>query len=92
MNKEMNEKILQKAIEGGWYKPVVYIESDALLDPFFWQSLGKALGWTKIYYGEKTVNAVFHEVAWLYHAEKYFETHLTQDPQASEEYLNNLLQ
>lgn len=37
------------------------------LDPTFWQSLGKALGWKKIHYGGQEGNAVFHEVAWLYH-------------------------
>ena len=47
------EQVLQKAIEGGWnppYRKEEYegdsIPINTFLDPQFWQSLGKALGWT----------------------------------------------
>ena len=46
---------IQKAIEGGWENGIIwgtatkYVSkknlSAAFLDPLFWQSLGKAMGW-----------------------------------------------
>lgn len=53
------EQAIRKAIEGGWHpkyaKSVVTrdqfnVKCRILLDPLFWQSLGKALGWDKIHY------------------------------------------
>lgn len=53
------ESIIKKAIEGGYDSPFVtkkqissYRHKDvavmALIDPLFWQSLGKACGWDKV--------------------------------------------
>ncbi|HVB33734.1 MAG TPA: hypothetical protein VNJ52_05090 [Patescibacteria group bacterium] len=44
------EQAIKKAIEGGWkdkwdLDPENRHGSDVFLDPSFWQSLGKALGW-----------------------------------------------
>ena len=47
------QNAMQKAIEGGWNKESFVCPMDtpsanfarAMLDPFFWQSLGKAMGW-----------------------------------------------
>lgn len=47
------EQAIEKAIEGGWdhRKMITYhtktfgTVSDPLLDPSFWRSLGKAMGW-----------------------------------------------
>ena len=54
------EQAISKAVEGGWHNRNYQAMSDgevknrqivennlheSLLDPFFWQSLGKAMGW-----------------------------------------------
>lgn len=44
------EKAIQKAIKGGWSTSYVSLNSRRyhdkyLLDPLFWQALGKSLGW-----------------------------------------------
>jgi hypothetical protein len=49
------EQAIKKAIEGGWRDrflsknhkntEAILVQWDALLDPLFWQALGKALGW-----------------------------------------------
>lgn len=49
------EKAIQKAIEGGYsmmqweekYMPEIY--ESYLLDPLFWQAIGKTMGWEKFY-------------------------------------------
>lgn len=44
----MNEAIKQLAIKGGYgqgTEPYSTMESGMILDPLFWQALGKALGW-----------------------------------------------
>ena len=48
------EQTIKKAIEGGWKKEFVVEPMDtpqanfakAMIDPLFWQALGKAMGWT----------------------------------------------
>lgn len=53
------EETIKKAIEGGWKKTPKHCRYDGvnhnavcieivLLDPDFWQSLGKAMGWGKL--------------------------------------------
>ena len=46
---------IEKAIEGGWEKDgfvcqgeLIGVEEIALLDPLFWQALGKAMGWAEV--------------------------------------------
>jgi len=46
------QEAIEKAIEGGWEKDgfvcqgeLIGVEEIALLDPLFWQALGKAMGW-----------------------------------------------
>ncbi len=48
------KRIIEKAIEGGWVTPypkedediaAEYYWQETALDPSFWQSLGKVLGW-----------------------------------------------
>ncbi len=41
------ETAIKKAIEGGWEEWGFY--QDALLDPLFWQALGKVEGWDEKY-------------------------------------------
>lgn len=54
------KQAIQKAIEGGWWVTNFFgltaeeqhqAEHDAVIDPAFWQALGKVLGW-KGYVGE----------------------------------------
>lgn len=57
------EKVIQKAIEGGWvakccFKPEKnwhWYKGDIFLDPLFWQALGKAMGWGKKMVSDKGV-------------------------------------
>jgi len=44
------EQAIKKAIEGGYEYRQSY-ETHCLLDPRFWQCLGKAEGWQEINYG-----------------------------------------
>lgn len=65
------EQAITKAIEGGWNKESIVQPMDtgpanlakAILDPSFWQSLGKAMGWNKLYY------TICHQKVspWLFH-------------------------
>lgn len=49
------QQAIEKAIEGGYnthgWRPGEYVANDAqcvtFLDPLFWQSLGKAMGWSE---------------------------------------------
>lgn len=70
------QQATQKAIEGGWkgvdatiVEGQVYtfgkriVEPEALLDPLFWQSLGKAMGWgtgCNICSGDECINPKEH--------------------------------
>jgi hypothetical protein len=60
------EEAIQKAIGAGWDGRIVaprgvpYIA--ATLDPFFWQSLGKALGWKVETYEEEVMIPYTHEI------------------------------
>ena len=50
------EQIIQDAIDGGWSKitygieggHTIFIEQVALLDPSFWQAVGKTRKWEKV--------------------------------------------
>lgn len=42
------KNVIEKAIEGGWANAYALDwdgHAEAIIDPLFWQSLGKALGW-----------------------------------------------
>lgn len=46
------KQAIQKAIEGGWSREAVkgtedWYFNDIFLDPLFWKSLGKAMGWNE---------------------------------------------
>lgn len=76
----MNEAI-KLAIEKGGYKVRVWRDThevQILLDPLFWQALGKALGWGVVdhYYGEPVVDADLEKM-WLQYALLYMEIKLT---------------
>lgn len=48
------QQAIEKAIEGGWNERLIFeknghlCDSSFLLDPLFWQSLGKAMWWDKL--------------------------------------------
>jgi hypothetical protein len=94
----MNEAI-KLAIEKGGWKPEVlgllitkqlnhpedYIEKDwAVLQPLFWQALGKALGWKEPKQGRNIVPGFYEPViafglleTWVWYALRYHELVLT---------------
>lgn len=86
----MNEAI-KLAIEKGGYdnyshvhpsvrEEAIELDSDRIiLDPLFWQSLGKALGWKEPKFGiaiDRLPNFSYPK-AWLPYAHKYFDLALT---------------
>lgn len=93
------DKILDKAIQGGWKPPTKeqekmlggYYRSDCILDPIFWQALSKACGW-KVYQSENiiTKKEVLIEM-WLEHAKRFHEINLTEGWSKAVEYLEDLI-
>jgi hypothetical protein len=86
------EEAIKLAIEKGGYphyshteEPLMYdAKCMIVLDPKFWQALGKALGWGKISYendfGDLSLSELeiwSDEDAWRYQAHKYFDLVLT---------------
>lgn len=70
--------------------PCFYTSTHAiLLDPLFWQSLGKAVGWkhTTPLTGENMVPPT-----WQYHALRFHEINLTEGWEQAVKYLQSLLQ
>jgi len=99
------ENIIKKAIEGGYNLDTVFgvakaqanfdmtkypaIQSKIVLDPLFWQALGKACGWdTRIYYTEKE-NAT-RDFWYLEKAIRFHEINLTEGWEKAIEYLENI--
>lgn len=100
----MNE-VIKKAIEGGFDFERFRDEQDTgraakariVLDPLFWQSLGKACRW-----GEHTYYLycpLCNDVAgdeprlftWEYHAFRFHEINLTESFEKAVEYLEDLI-
>lgn len=108
------ENIIKKAIEGGyngvshqnqkgrWTGARVLSLDDmawVVLDPLFWQALGKACGWNdenKF----RMMGGVAHKInmetgkyipIWIYHAIKFHEINLTQGWDKAVEYLEDLI-
>ena len=55
---------IQKAIEGGYEKgqlfldnPLMILYREIVLDPKFWEALGRSLGWTERYHRRKQLMA-----------------------------------
>jgi hypothetical protein len=78
------EQAIQKAIEGGWDKEKIVSPMNspsanfarAMLDPLFWQSLGKALGWRGLIVGQYLYPAPYqtHGIPeWLYHWHRFID-------------------
>lgn len=99
----MFEEIIKKAIEGGYdddfgvstlrfkeYEPYQIINSfkQYILDPLFWQSLGKACGWNKHDHSRNLYEARVH---WQYVALKFFDTNLTEGWDKAVEYLSGII-
>lgn len=112
------ENIIKKAIEGGW-KPREFIKNHVLnvgnrtfllddsplLDPLFWQALGKSLGWENgtfdipvtgrnwIYYvnNNHAFNLKVRKEAWNYYGCRFHEINLTEGWEKAVEWLNNLI-
>lgn len=101
------ETIIKKAIEGGWKRhynmpthPDIFLadvgnyEYQIVLDPLFWQSLGKACGW-KIEtkgsgFGDNV--DVWEKYEWLTYAKEFHEINLTEGWEKAVEYLESITQ
>lgn len=87
-------KIIGLACEKGGYhwKIDVTLES-MILDPLFWQALGKACGWGKIVMDNSKMIEVFwayHENDYEYYALHFHEINLTQSWDAAITYLTEV--
>lgn len=104
------KNIIKKAIEGGWNdkgtfgwsttnkQTKLYNYSMIVLDPLFWQALGKACVWTQIYKGcgrkDMAMCLCDYDVKineWEYHALRFHEYNLTQGWDKAIEYLEHLI-
>ncbi len=83
--------IIVKAIEGGWKSPTHYYWRDyqggVVIDPLFWQALGKAKGWNVEHItkdGDTAKNHRGYRICskfcgkeWLYHSTQFFDLLMT---------------
>jgi hypothetical protein len=90
MKLQNEQDAIQQAVEAG-YPEYVYCEnfdmyestgshceSEVLLDPAFWQALGKARGWeNSVCFFNSFVNRKECDECWKLHALGYFETKLS---------------
>ena len=68
-------EVIQKAIQGGWKgkPPKSLINPECLIDPDWWQALGKAMRWGREEIGcvvcDHRINCAKHNSSkdWLYH-------------------------
>lgn len=88
-------EIIQKAIEGGWEKhgknggsktTDKFMKVD-VLDPLFWQALGKACGWEL----GKTKWDVATAPQWLEYSLQFHEINLTEGWDKAVSYLEELI-
>ena len=82
------EKIIQKAIEGGYEeprsirnKPLNLPYEVTFLDPSFWQSLGKALKWAKQHDVEWDDDGIQYIPEYIYHWHRFI-AHLAEGKNA----------
>lgn len=93
------ETAIKKAMEGG-YPQASYLKQEIfLLDPLFWQALGKGCGWTsicnvcrKIYVDECFINHVGQPIGsvWKYNWHRFID-HLAEGKDA-ESFFTSLLE
>lgn len=79
----MNE-ILNKAVQGGWSRTNTY--SQAVIDPLFWQALGKACGWN----GDFWRANIDGSSEWYLKAMSFHEINLTEGWDKATAYLESL--
>lgn len=86
---EYTNKAIDKACENGYTWTIDVTAEKIFLDPLFWKSLGKAMGWEekarKTFEGMK----IIQKNSWLYHWRKFIE-HLASEKSA-EDFFRNLL-
>lgn len=108
------ENIIKKAIEGGYNNLTVtqfnLLKENKLrvelfvLDPLFWQALGKACGWEwycmccggvrkfeEFYCHNSEMNTSLR-IGWCYNALEFHRVNLTQGFDKAVEWLNNLIE
>lgn len=95
------KNIVEKAIEGGWIEGEYYeMRTNAfVLDPLFWQALGKVCGWKdgfRPYIARGPLSGIDHHMtqkthAWQYHALRFHEINLTEGWNEAVSYLKGLI-
>lgn len=94
------EKIINRAIDGEWknlkkhnidwdkmYSDDKPSEEEMILDPLFWQSLGKACGWRE--FGTTKIGQPLYD-SWKYHALLLHEINLNEGWEAAVTYLTEI--
>lgn len=75
------KEIISKAVRGGWQPPNLELQHEAVfvLDPAFWQALGKALGWWDDIgqIPSKMPKRRIDQDPWNYHAHRFYDLILT---------------
>lgn len=66
------ENAIKRAIEGGWNGHPSWMKNweRAVLDPTFWQALGKAEGWKKLHYEDMEGN---YDECWQCHWHSFID-------------------
>lgn len=89
------EDAIKKAIDGGWVDPkrndvpTIYLRSHFFLDPAFWQSLGKAMGWDKgVFFYNTFIDGKENNEGWRVYWHRFID-HLAEG-ESPEEFFEEL--
>ena len=95
------ESIIKKAMEGGYIEILPEELAGCVLDPLFWQSLGKACGWKKtdeqlFWLGNIKDKVNDYSVCgigelWKYYALRFHEINLTEGWDEAVKWLEDLI-
>lgn len=105
------EQIIQKAYKSGYgifeqkhftlySDEVVSYKKEIVLDPLFWQSLGRECGWLKYTRADgcslnnpDTEHESYKDwkISWMYHALRFHEINLTEGWEKAIKYLEDLI-
>lgn len=101
------ENIIRKAIDGGWQPkshPQVSFKKDStiqafcmvtsnafVLDPLFWQALGKSCGWNPNATRVEGTAQYSRDPEWMSQASRFYRINLTEGWEKAVEYLSDLI-
>lgn len=79
--------------DGGLNAPAIF--SEILIDPLFWQALGRALGWTEIdvYNSDASHDGDWDRLMqneWQYHAHRWLDSHF-EGQQSEQDFWESLI-